>query len=107
MKKKETIITPEEVCPPTVEAEVESTPSPKAPKKKKLTAGQKIYKLLDTAEKIAIALVKYNEKRKKAAKKKRKKFKKVGKLDKKSGNWVLKKQKPEKPQKPMKRYKAK
>ena len=79
----------------------------KAPEKKKLTLGQKIYRFLDTAERLAFALVRFKNKSLKAANKKKKKYKKVGKLDKKSGNWVLKKQKPEKPQKPMKRYKAK
>ena len=107
MKKKDNIITPEEVSAPATEAASEPTPTEGTSEKKKPSTSQRIYKLLDTAEKIAIALVKYNEKRKKAAKKKKKKYKKVGKLDKKSGNWVLKKQKPEKPQKPMKRYKAK
>ncbi len=73
--------------------------------KTKATASERIYKFLDTAEKVATVLAKKQKAKKKKAKKQLKKDKKVGKIDKKTGAVVLKKVKKDKIQKPMKRYK--
>ena len=64
---------------------------------------ERIYNALDVAEKIAVKLAQINGILKKAAKKKKKKNKKLGKVDKKTGTLILKK---EKKQKLQKRYKA-
>lgn len=74
-------------------------------KKEKLSADEKIYRFLDTTEKIAVILANKQKSKKKKAKKQAKKNKKVGKIDKKTGALVLKKIKKDKVQKPMKRYK--
>ncbi len=68
---------------------------------------ERIYKLLNTAEKIAVKAAQINQILKKSAKKKKKKNKKLGKVDKKTGTLILKKEKKEKVQKPIKRYKEK
>ena len=73
--------------------------------KEKLSTSEKIYNILDTAEKIATILAKKQDKKRKKAKKQLKKDKKIGKIDKKTGAMVLKKVKKNKIQKPMKRYK--
>ena len=74
--------------------------------KEKNDISTKIYNFLNFAEKIAVKLAQVNAIRKKQAKKKKKKFKKLGKVDKKTGTLILKKEKVQKTQKPMKRYKA-
>ncbi len=71
-----------------------------------LSFEEKIYNVLNTAEKIAVKAAKINQILKKTAKKK-KKNKKLGKIDKKTGALILKKERKQKVQKPMKRYKAK
>ncbi len=87
-----------EVCPCN-----DTQKCPKA--KQKPDTETKIYNFLNTLEKISVKLAQINEIRKKSAKKKKKKIKKFGKVDKKTGTLILKKQKHKKPQKPMKRYK--
>ena len=52
---------------------------------------ERIYSLLDVAEKIAIALVKINAKIRKKRKKQKKVYKKYGKVNKKTGHFMLKK----------------
>ncbi len=81
--------------------------APKSAKgeKKKPTASEMIYNILDTAEKVATILAKKQKTKKKKAKKQLKKDKKIGKIDKKTGAVKLKKIKKDKVQKPMKRYK--
>ena len=91
----------ETVCPFCTE----ETQAPTKSKKKKISANETIYFLLDKLEKLAIFAVKMNRKRKKRAKKAKKKNKKVYAINKKTGFIVLKKVKPDKIQKPMKRYK--
>ena len=66
---------------------------------------EKIYRALDIAEKIAIKLAKLNGYLKKARKKGKKKDKKLGKVKKKTGLIVIKKQKRIKKEKALKRYK--
>ncbi len=74
-----------------------------APKKeKKPDVEERIYNILNTAEKIAVKAAQIHQIIKKSAKKKKKKNKKIGKIDKKTGTLILKK---EKKQKTMKRYK--
>ncbi len=73
--------------------------------KKPLSAGERIYNLLDTAEKIATIIADSRKKKKKKTKKQLKKDKKIAKVNKKTGALVLKKIKKDKVQKPMKRYK--
>ena len=58
----------------------------------------RIYSLLNAAEKIAISLVKLNAKLRKKRKKQKKVYKKYGKLNKKTGHFMLKK-KPKKAKK--------
>ncbi len=74
-------------------------------KEKKPDIEVRIYKILNTAEKIAVKAAQIHQILKKSAKKKKKKNKKLGKVDKKTGTLILKKEKKEKMQKPMKRYK--
>ena len=52
---------------------------------------ERIYSLLDVAEKIAIVLVKINAKLHKKRKKQKKVYKKYGKVNKKTGHFMLKK----------------
>ena len=72
---------------------VESNPREQSP-----DASDRIYKILDIAERIAISLVKVNSFIKKKKKKQKKKYKKCGKVNKKTGNFMLKK-KPKKAKK--------
>ena len=74
--------------------------------KKEVDVEERIYNVLNTAEKIAVKAAQIHQILKKSAKKKKKKNKKLGKVDKKTGTLILKKEKIEKVQKPMKRYKA-
>ena len=67
---------------------------------------EKIYNVLNTAEKIAVKLAQVNQILKKSAKKKKKKNKKLGKVDKKTGTLILKGQKKQKSAKKHKKYKA-
>ena len=83
-------------CPDGVQKDKKSSPD----------IEERIYRFLDAAEKIAIKLAALNKKRKAAAKKQLKKDKKIGKIDKRTGALILKKQKSQKVQKPQKRYKA-
>ena len=80
--------------------------SPKSDKKteKKPDIEERIYNILNTAEKIAVKAAQIHQILKKSAKKKKKKNKKLGKVDKKTGTLILKKEKIEKVEKPMKRY---
>ncbi len=71
------------------------------------SADEKIYNILNTAEKLAVKAAKINKIRKKAVKKRKKKDKKLCKINKKTGALILKKERKQKVQKPMKRYKAK
>ena len=73
--------------------------------KKEVDTEEKIYNVLNTAEKIAVKLAQINQILKKEAKKKKKKNKKLGKIDKKTGTLILKGQKKQKAAKPLKRYK--
>ena len=73
-------------------------------KKSEIDVNEKIYNVLETAEKIAVKLAQINQILKKAKKKKKKKNKKLGKVDKKTGTLILKKEKKEKNAKPLKRY---
>ena len=63
----------------------------------------RIYKVLNTAERISVKLAQINQILKKA---KKKKVKKLGKVDKKTGTLILKGQKKAKKAKAMGRYKA-
>ncbi len=94
----------DDVCADMIAEETKPTKANKE-KKEKLSADEKIYRFLDTAEKIAIILANKQKSKKKKAKKQAKRDKKVGKIDKKTGALVLKKIKKDKVQKPMKRYK--
>jgi hypothetical protein len=71
---------------------------------KEVDVNEKIYNALEMAEKIAVKLAQINQILKKAKKKKKKKNKKLGKVDKKTGTLILKKEKKEKNAKPLKRY---
>jgi len=82
-------------CEPCTHVDVTKKSSP--------GAEERIYNALNTAEKIAIKLEQINQIIKKSKKKKKKKNKKLGKIDKKTGTLILKK---EKKQKLQKRYKA-
>ena len=73
--------------------------------KKDVDVEDKIYNVLNTAEKIAVKLAQINQILKKSAKKKKKKNKKLGKIDKKTGTLILKGQKKQKSAKPLKKYK--
>lgn len=68
----------------------------KKPEKKDIS--DRIYAILDVAEKIAIKLAHINSVIKKKKKKQKKKYKKYGKVNKKTGNFMLKK-KPKKAKK--------
>ena len=59
------------------------------PKKKKPTIGGTIYKILNTAELMSVKLAQLNQRRKRIEKMKKKKLKKFGKVDKKTGNLIL------------------
>lgn len=61
--------------------------------KKRPNAETRIYNALNTAEKIAVKLAQINQILKDSRKKKKKKNKKLGKIDKKTGTLILKKQK--------------
>jgi hypothetical protein len=87
------------------ENSVESFAKPE--KKKKPDVEERIYDILNTAEKIAVKAAQIHQILKKSAKKKKKKNKKLGKVDKKTGTLILKKEKRQKKQKAMKRYKPK
>lgn len=104
MKKKknspEVIIS---VTTNTGDAEVSVEPTKK--KEKKPDIEERIYNVLNTAEKIAVKAAQIHQILKKSAKKKKKKNKKLGKVDKKTGTLILKKEKVQKKQKAMKRYK--
>ncbi len=65
----------------------------KSVKKERPDAETRIYNVLNTAEKIAVKLAQINQILKKSKKKKKKKNKKLGKIDKKTGTLILKKQK--------------
>lgn len=78
---------------------------PAEKEEKKPDIEERIYNILNTAEKIAVKAAQIHQILKKSAKKKKKKNKKLGKVDKKTGTLILKKEKTEKVQKPMKRYK--
>ena len=82
-----------------------STPEKLDEKATPLDVDEKIYRVLDVAEKIAIKLARLNGYFKKARKKGKKKDKKLGKLKKKTGLVVLKKDKKAKKQRALKRYK--
>ena len=58
----------------------------------KKTVDERIYNALDVAEKIAVKLAQINQIIKKEKKKKRRKNKKLGKVDKKTGTIILKKE---------------
>ena len=81
--------------------------SARSGKKKKPDVEERIYNVLNTAEKIAVKAAQIHQILKKSAKKKKKKNKKLGKIDKKTGTLILKKEKKQKKQKAMKRYKPK
>lgn len=72
-------------------------------KEEKPDIEERIYNALNTAEKIAVKAAQIHQILKKSAKKKKKKNKKLGKVDKKTGTLILKK---EKKQKKLKPYKA-
>lgn len=65
----------------------------KSVKKERPDFETRIYNALNTAEKIAVKLAQINQILKKSKKKKKKKNKKLGKIDKKTGTLILKKQK--------------
>lgn len=65
----------------------------KSVKKERPDVETRIYNVLNTAEKIAVKLAQINQILKKSKKKKKKKNKKLGKIDKKTGTLILKKQK--------------
>ena len=69
--------------------------------KKRPDIETRIYNALNTAEKIAVKLAQINQILKKSRKKNNKK---LGKVDKRTGTLILKKEKKEKVQKSMKRY---
>lgn len=73
--------------------------------KKEVDVEERIYNVLNTVEKIAVKAAQIHQILKKSAKKKKKKNKRLGRVDKKTGTLILKKEKTEKVQKPMKRYK--
>lgn len=93
MKKKDEITEP-------IECEKENFPcdceNQDQPEKKDIS--DRIYAILDVAEKIAIKLAHINSVIKKKKKKQKKKYKKYGKVNKKTGNFMLKK-KPKKAKK--------
>ena len=74
------------------------------PKKKKPTLGGTIYKILNTAEIISVKLAQLNQLRKRMEKMKKKRLKKFGKVDKKTGNLILRGVPRMKPAKKVKRY---
>ena len=74
-------------------------------KEEKPDVEEKIYNVLNTAEKIAVKLVQIRLILRKSAKKKKKKLKKLGKIDKKTGTLILKGQKKQKAAKKNKKYK--
>lgn len=61
--------------------------------KKRPDIETRIYNALNAAEKVAVKLAQINQILKKSKKKKKKKDKKLGKIDKKTGTLILKKQK--------------
>ena len=74
------------------------------PEKRKPDIEERIYNILDIAEKIAVKLAQINQIIKKA---KKKRNAKLGKIDKKTGTLILKKEKKQPKAKFEKRYKAK
>ena len=74
---------------------------------KKPDIEERIYNALNTAEKIAVKVAQIHQIFKKSAKKKKKKNKKLGKVDKKTGTLILKKEKKQKKLKPFKAPKKK
>ena len=97
-KQTETVIISVEA--PTVN--IETTPDTSAKKESKPDIEERIYNILNVAEKIAVKAAQIHHIIKKSAKKKKQKNKKLGKIDKKTGTLILKK---EKKQKKLKRYK--
>ncbi len=98
-KKKVTCICPCCICMNYANCEIVN-------KKRQPGMQERIYKALDTAEKIAITAAQIHQIIKKSKKRKKKKNKKLYKIDKKTGTLLLKKPKKIKVQKQMKRYKA-
>ena len=76
-------------------------------KEHKIDTEERIYNILNTAEKIAVKLAQINQIIKKAKKKRKKKNAKLGKVDKKTGTLILKKEQKQPRAKMEKRYKAK
>ena len=86
--------------------EKNSQDTKKSPRKaEKPDIDERIYNILDKAEKISVKLAQINEIRKKYNKKKKKKYKKNYKIDKKTGPVLLKKDKKAKKAKALKKYK--
>ena len=79
----------------------------KPKKEKKPDVEERIYNILNTAEKIAVKLAQINQIIKKATKKRKKKNQKLGKVDKKTGTLILKKEQKQPRAKMEKRNKAK
>ena len=82
-----------------------SCPAPKR-KKSKPSIEERIYNILNTAEIIAVKLAQINQIIKKAKKKRKKKNQKLGKIDKKTGTLILKKNTRIQKATAQKRYKA-
>ena len=80
---------------------------PTRQKKRKPDIEERIYNILNTAEKIAVKLAQINQIIKKAKKKRKKKNQKLGKVDKKTGTLILKKEQKQPRAKMEKRNKAK
>ncbi len=86
--------------------EKNSQDTKKSPRKsEKPDINERIYNILDKAEKISVKLAQINEIRKQYNKKKNKKYKKNYKIDKKTGTVLLKKDKKVKKAKALKKYK--
>jgi hypothetical protein len=75
-------------------------------KEHKIDIEERIYNILNTAERIAVKLAQINQIIKKAKKKRKKKNQKLGKVDKKTGTLILKKEKKQEKAKSLKRYKV-
>ena len=74
------------------------------PEKRKPDIEERIYNILDIAEKIAVKLAQINQIIKKAKKKRKKKYAKLGKIDKKTGTLILKKEQKQAKLSRVKRY---
>ena len=88
------IDSPEGECP---------APRPE-PQKSKPDIEERIYNILNVAEKIAVKLAQINQIIKKAKKKRKKKNAKLGKVDKKTGTLILKKEQKQAKLSRVKRY---